>query len=70
MILRTGKPSKKLMLQHQVKEALKQSATMSEFIMKPGETKHQCPVQPGKYRKGIRNYLFGSWLQNQRPGIG
>jgi hypothetical protein len=33
MIQRTGKPSKKLLLQHQVKEALKQSATMSEFIM-------------------------------------
>jgi len=33
MIERTGRPSKKLMLQHQVKEALKQSATMSEFIM-------------------------------------
>jgi hypothetical protein len=32
MIQRTGKPSKKLILQHQVKEALKQSATMSEFI--------------------------------------
>ena len=32
MIERTGKPSKKLMLQHQVKEALKQSATMSEFV--------------------------------------
>jgi hypothetical protein len=32
MIERTGKPSKKLILQHQVKEALKQSATMSEFI--------------------------------------
>ena len=32
MIDRMGKPSKKLILQHQVKEALKQSATMSEFI--------------------------------------
>ena len=32
MIERTGRPSKKLMLQHQVKEALKQSTTMSEFI--------------------------------------
>jgi hypothetical protein len=32
MIERTGKPSKKLMLQYQVKEALKRSATMSEFI--------------------------------------
>ena len=33
MIERTGRPSKKLTLQYQVKEALKQSATMSEFIM-------------------------------------
>jgi len=32
MIERTGRPSKKLMLQIQVKEALKQSATMSDFI--------------------------------------
>jgi hypothetical protein len=32
MIERTGQPSKKLMLQYQVKEALKRSATMSEFI--------------------------------------
>lgn len=32
MIERTGEPSKKLMLQHQVKEALKRSATMSQFI--------------------------------------
>jgi len=32
MIQRTGKPSKKLLLQHQVKEVLKQSTTMNEFI--------------------------------------
>ena len=32
MILRTGKPSKKLMLQEKVREALNQSITMSQFI--------------------------------------
>lgn len=32
MILRTGKPSKKLMLQEKVSEALNQSTTMSQFI--------------------------------------
>jgi hypothetical protein len=62
MILRTGKPSKKLMLQDQVKEALKQSITMRRIHKQPGETKHQCPVQPGKYRKGIWDYLPGSRL--------
>jgi len=32
MIQRTGKPSKKLLLQYQVQEVLKQSTTMNEFI--------------------------------------
>lgn len=32
MIHRTGRPSKKLLLQHQVKEAMNQSTTMNEFI--------------------------------------
>jgi hypothetical protein len=32
MMQRTGKPSRKLLLQHQVKEALKKSETISQFI--------------------------------------
>ena len=32
MMQRTGRPSKKLLLQHHVQEAIKRSATMSEFI--------------------------------------